>query len=537
MDRPIVYPGSLPQDTDILRLARSAMVSDGYIATSILGGNVLIDNLPVTSTTPASMAVNVGPGSISIYTTVDGTAYGSLPADAGALRKTGIQSGNVNIPLSAPTNAGQSIVYLIQVAYGEIDADPVTLAYYNSANPSQPLLGPAGGGVTQATTRRQIVQLQAKPGTPGSTPSAPAADNGWFPLANVTIAYGATSISTGNIAYYSNGRMAMNLQIASQEIATAITSAGIALNPSDTSQLWQAISAAASGAAKLGYVPVKTGGGHASPATTNVYLDYNPVAKLPTLQVDGVGFQGDLATSAWVGLNYQPVGTYATGPDSKYQTAIGFTPLQQGGGTLQGGNKLYIGWDGANGLVRLQVDNTDFGGIALVNKSLQLTGGTMLGDLVVPKLTATGAINCSLQINAGTEIVANKQLHANIQSNGVSLGNYRDNAGNYVLNYSVATLASEFAFGFAAIGSYWVQPNGLIIQCFGFSLPEQGYGEFPFPIAFPRGCFACVGSIGTDGSQDAYLTIQARDNGAFKARLNGPTNGGSNGCSGIAIGW
>lgn len=39
--------------------------------------------------------------------------------------------------------------------------------------------------------------------------------------------------------------------------------------------------------------------------------------------------------------------------------AQAFTPVQQGGGTGQGTNKLYMGWDGAN--LRLQVDTTNFG--------------------------------------------------------------------------------------------------------------------------------------------------------------------------------
>jgi hypothetical protein len=42
--------------------------------------------------------------------------------------------------------------------------------------------------------------------------------------------------------------------------------------------------------------------------------------------------------------------------DSK-QANLGFTPVQQGGGTGMGNNKLYLGWDG--GGVRLQVDNND----------------------------------------------------------------------------------------------------------------------------------------------------------------------------------
>lgn len=47
---------------------------------------------------------------------------------------------------------------------------------------------------------------------------------------------------------------------------------------------------------------------------------------------------------------------------SKKQNSLGFTPVQQGGGTKQGTNKIYIGWDGT--FLRAQVDKSDFGGLA-----------------------------------------------------------------------------------------------------------------------------------------------------------------------------
>ena len=50
------------------------------------------------------------------------------------------------------------------------------------------------------------------------------------------------------------------------------------------------------------------------------------------------------------------------------QVALGFTPIQQGGGTGQGTNKLYIGWAGA--VLQLQVDTTNFGS----NWPISITG-------------------------------------------------------------------------------------------------------------------------------------------------------------------
>lgn len=45
------------------------------------------------------------------------------------------------------------------------------------------------------------------------------------------------------------------------------------------------------------------------------------------------------------------------------QDKLGFTPVQQGGGTNMGTSKVYIGWDGSKLLA--QVDSTTLGGLAL----------------------------------------------------------------------------------------------------------------------------------------------------------------------------
>jgi hypothetical protein len=49
------------------------------------------------------------------------------------------------------------------------------------------------------------------------------------------------------------------------------------------------------------------------------------------------------------------------------QAALGFTPVQQGGGTGQGTNKVYIGWSGSQ--ICLQVDSTNFSGLWPLNSS------------------------------------------------------------------------------------------------------------------------------------------------------------------------
>ncbi len=71
MDRQIVYPGSIPLDTDILSIQRNAMVALGYLAQATLGTTTVVDGLFCSPTAPASLTVSLGPGSITSLGVVD----------------------------------------------------------------------------------------------------------------------------------------------------------------------------------------------------------------------------------------------------------------------------------------------------------------------------------------------------------------------------------------------------------------------------------------------------------------------------------
>lgn len=51
----------------------------------------------------------------------------------------------------------------------------------------------------------------------------------------------------------------------------------------------------------------------------------------------------------------------------EYKPALSFTPVQQGGGTGQGNNKVYIGWATDESGLKAQADNTDLGNIVTTN--------------------------------------------------------------------------------------------------------------------------------------------------------------------------
>ena len=203
MDRQIVFPGSIPLDTDLLSVQRNAMVALGYLAQATLGSNAIADGLACTPTVPASLTVTVGAGSIAVLATIDGSAYGSLAADSiDPLVKMGINTTPTTFTLTAPVTSGQTINYLIQAALLEVDETPIVLPYYNAANPSQPFSGPSNSGTPQNTQRIQRVQLQLKPGAPANAGSqgTPTIDAGWIGLYVVTVNYGQSQINSGDIA-------------------------------------------------------------------------------------------------------------------------------------------------------------------------------------------------------------------------------------------------------------------------------------------------------------------------------------------------
>lgn len=200
MDRNLVYPGSIPLDSDLLSLNRNAMVALGVLAQAALGTTVVADGL---ACAPSGLGVSIGPGSITQLSVVDSTAYGSLPADSVApLVKMGINLAATNFSLTAPTVSGQSINYLIQAALQESDSGATVLPYYNAANPALAYAGPNNSGVSQNTQRVQRVQLQLKSGAPATAGSqtTPPVDNGWVGLYVVTVAQGQAIVLAGNIS-------------------------------------------------------------------------------------------------------------------------------------------------------------------------------------------------------------------------------------------------------------------------------------------------------------------------------------------------
>ena len=202
MDRNIVYPGSIPLDTDLLSINRNVMVGLGFLAQAVLGANTVVDGLICQPTNPPSLGILVGPGTITQIGPIDSQAYGSLSSDSTDLiLKMGINLGITPFTLIPPQSVGQSINYLVEASFQEVDGNPVVLPYYNAGNPAQSYSGPGNSGASQNTLRKQRVQLQLVAGAPGNSgsQSTPAADAGWTALYQIAVAYGQTQITGSNI--------------------------------------------------------------------------------------------------------------------------------------------------------------------------------------------------------------------------------------------------------------------------------------------------------------------------------------------------
>lgn len=214
MDRNIYYSGQIPLTNQFLLAEKAKMIGLGMLARALYGDGTVAAGLACAATAPATLSVNVGPGSIYALENVDNSAFGGLAADtADQIVKQGVQLGTTNLAVAAPTTAGYSVNYLIEAAFSEADSAATILPYYNAADPSVSLVGPGGAGTSQNTIRGCGITLTAKAGTAAATgtQTTPAPDAGNVGLYVVTVAYGATSVIAANISVYPGAPIVGNL--------------------------------------------------------------------------------------------------------------------------------------------------------------------------------------------------------------------------------------------------------------------------------------------------------------------------------------
>jgi len=206
MDRPITYYGALARALDVLQMGQKAMVGLAKLTESILGTSTCVSGFTCTPTAPASMSVNVNPGVVYELENLEGSAVSLLSPDTHNIMKQGMLLDATTKTLAAPTTVGYSVNVLIETQYEDADIGNTLLSYYNSAEPSEPFNGPGNNGQQQPTIRAGVAAIQTKYGVPATsgTQVTPAPDAGWVGLFVVTLSFGQTSITAGNIVQYFN---------------------------------------------------------------------------------------------------------------------------------------------------------------------------------------------------------------------------------------------------------------------------------------------------------------------------------------------
>jgi hypothetical protein len=203
MDRQTAYTTEVFRTVDFLQAQQNAMIAIAELAQAILGTSTVVDGFTCQPTSPASLAVALGAGQIYQMEPVEASIWSGLPATLSPqILKQGLALNAQNLSITPPSTVGFSQNFLIEVQYADSDATPVVLPYVNTVPPYTPLNGPAGSGASQNTQRLGIVAAQVKAGTAATTgtQTTPSADAGWTGLFVVSVAQGATTITSGNIS-------------------------------------------------------------------------------------------------------------------------------------------------------------------------------------------------------------------------------------------------------------------------------------------------------------------------------------------------
>lgn len=249
MNRTIVYSGALPQGTDILQPQRDALMTLGLILQDLLGAGTYVSGM---SCGPGSgLNVVVQPGQIYAPMPVDSAAFGALGSDSHAIVKQGPLLDPLTLATPAPTVAGHSINYLIQVKYLEVDTDPVVLPYFNYSDPLTPFNGPGGSGQAQNTLRKATcdVKITAGASAPTGTQQTPVASKPYDPLYVVTVSHGETGVDPAKIVRHPEAPSTVAKAILTQLLAVDGSGSGLdadtvrGLSPTQVYPGWQGCAA------------------------------------------------------------------------------------------------------------------------------------------------------------------------------------------------------------------------------------------------------------------------------------------------------
>jgi len=189
MDRAIVYPGSIPMDTDLLRSERYGKQALGRFSEMVFGAGVSSACGLVCTPSSSALSLKIGAGSIVAPGVVDAVAYGGVGGGLGA-DQTPIACQYVNTVVQTVVLPSSGATYTIFAVCSEQDVDASVLPFFNAGNPGQTQAGPGNSGGDLPTRRTGTMQFVA-----ATTAPVPPAGGSLVALYTVTVPSGATTLA------------------------------------------------------------------------------------------------------------------------------------------------------------------------------------------------------------------------------------------------------------------------------------------------------------------------------------------------------
>jgi hypothetical protein len=200
-----------------------------------------------------------------------------------------------------------------------------------------------------------------------------------------------------------------------------------------------------------------------------------------------------------------------------FQPSLGFTPVQQGGGTGQGTNKVYIGWASDSSGLKLQVDTTDLGTFVLGSRTISagtgLTGG---GDLTANRTLSLDLsyvdnrylnqqVSGTLDVNAqnGTKLFVGSSAswtnRGTTGHNGSALFSMNTHSGNYYSQFWFDTAGDSF-YHRTADNTAWRSWRKVLMEGNNATTMTTTITNATASSSTTTGAFTVTGGVGVGGS-------------------------------------
>ncbi|MBF0859212.1 hypothetical protein HKD24_08275 [Gluconobacter sp. LMG 31484] len=189
MDRAIVYAGSIPLDTDLLRAGRYTKAALGNLASMLYGPNVTAASGLGYAASVSDLSLTVYAGSIVAPGVMDVSTIGGNGGGLGA-DTTALTCQYCSTAAQTVTMPGTGNTYTVYAICSEQDADPTVLPFFNASNPSQTQAGIQNSGGALPVRRSGIITLVV-----ATNPPATPAGGHVVALYTIAVPQGASSLA------------------------------------------------------------------------------------------------------------------------------------------------------------------------------------------------------------------------------------------------------------------------------------------------------------------------------------------------------